>query len=307
MLVRPATFGFDPETAETNAFQERDEHAEAAHSTELAQREFDAFASTLRAAGIPVLVFQDDPGPPKPNAVFPNNWVSFHADGTVILYPMATASRRIEVRTDWIESLQRDHGFRVERILDWQDEAASGRSLEGTGSLVLDRERRIAYAALSPRTDLHLARRFAETMGYELIAFHATGPDGVAIYHTNVLLSVGPTVALVCSEAIQDSSERARLSESLGVDGRLVIQLSWSQLCGFAGNALEVQRQGRRPALVMSSRAKEVLQGPEMENIEERLDVAHSPIPTIERLGGGSARCMVGAVHLPTGSLGSQG
>ncbi|MFT5048784.1 MAG: hypothetical protein ACI8QZ_000171 [Chlamydiales bacterium] len=299
MMVRPACFGYDEETAATNAFQLRAQGGSAERSAQVARDEFDGLVDRLRDADVPVIVFEDTPEPVKPGAVFPNNWVSFHGDGTVVLYPMATPGRRAEVQLPWIEGLGGEHGFRIDQVIDWRPQAEHGRFLEGTGSLVLDRARKQAYASLSPRTDLVLARQFANTLGYELISFRAVDPGRAPIYHTNVLLSVGPTVALACFEAIPDRSERGLLRERLGAGERIVIDLTWDQLCGFAGNVLEVRRASGLPVLVMSSRAREVLAGAGLEALEGRVQVVHAPIPCIERLGGGSARCMIAAIHLP--------
>jgi len=299
MMVRPACFGFDEETAATNAFQVRGAGGTSEEVAERARGEFDGLVARLRGAAVPVIVFDDTPDPVKPGAVFPNNWVSFHEDGTVVLYPMATPGRRAEVNLGWVEDLGRESGFRIERLIDWRAEAEHGRFLEGTGSLVLDRSQRLAYAAISPRTDLALARQFAQTLNFELIPFRAVDRDGTAIYHTNVLLSVGPTVAFVCFDAIPDRSERAQLRERLDDGVRIVVDLTWEQLCGFAGNVLEVRRATGLPVLVMSSCAHSVISDAVLESLASRVEIVTSPIPCIERLGGGSARCMVAAIHLP--------
>ena len=298
MMVRPAAFGFDEETAVTNRFQERGAGETGAGGVAaLARDEFDGLVRALREAGVEVLAFEDTPDPPRPSSVFPNNWISFHGDGTVVLYPMATESRRLEVRPEWIEELAAT-GFRVERTLDLRV-GATGRALEGTGSLVLDRDRRLAFAALSPRTDPELVRAFAEELDYEPVTFRAEDPGGVPVYHTNVVLSVGPSVALACFDCIPDPAERALLREHLLADDRLVIELNWDQILSFAGNALEVSRAAQRPALVLSAAAHSSLTPEQLEALEQRVDPISSPLTTIERLGGGSARCMVAAIHLP--------
>ena len=297
LLVRPASFGFDEETALSNRFQERG--SDEADSASLAREEFDKFLEGLRTAGITAIVKEDSPEPVKPSAVFPNNWISFHADGTVVLYPMATESRRLEVRPEWVEEIAAARGLRVRRVLDLRVGAPADAFLEGTGSLVLDRTARVAFAALSPRTDTDLVTRFASELGYEPLCFRAVDPGGVPIYHTNVMLSVGSSVALVCYESIPDLDERRRLAQRLETGQRIVLELTWEQVCAFAGNALEVDRPETRPALVLSERAKEALSEAQRRTLEGRIELVSTPLETIERLGGGSARCMVAAIHLP--------
>lgn len=288
LMVRPARFGCNPETAATNAFQESvlGESAQAVQAAALA--EFDAFADALRSAGVEVHVVQDQPNPETPDAVFPNNWISFHAGRRVVLYPMQSALRRQEVRAD-VQQL-----FGSSDVLDLTGFAASGRFLEGTGSLVLDRDHKIAFACRSERTDAELAREVCEHLGYELVLFDAVDAGGRAIYHTNVMLSVGTSVAIVCSPAIAPA-ERTYVLSRLGERGRDVIDISLAQMGCFLGNALVLQ--GREGALIALSRSAESALEPEQrERLAQHGALVAADLATIERYGGGSARCMLAEV-----------
>ena len=307
LLVRPATFGFNPETAPTNAFQRAPGADDSATSSPVvaaesaagiaarARAEFDGFAEQLRGAGLRVLVF-DDPGtPPTPDAVFPNNWVSFHPGGRVVLYPMLAPRRRAERRPAIFELLAAQ-GHSYPRRLDLSADEARGEFLEGTGSLVLDRRRRVAYAAISPRTHPAAVRAWASAMGYEPFLFTALDAAGATIYHTNVLLSVGQTVAVACFDALPNAAERAALRERLATDGRLVLAISHAQLAAFAGNMLQVQPPGRAPLLLLSAQAWESLLPAQQAVLRARTEILTARLETIERYGGGSARCMVAEV-----------
>ena len=295
LLVRPAAFGFNPETAATNAFQAVAATDELATIAARAGAEFDAFAHQLRGAGLRVIVFQDPGTPPTPDALFPNNWVSFHPGGRAVLYPMLALNRRAERRPAVLDLLA-DHGLPYPTVLDLSASEARGEFLEGTGSLVLDRARRVAYAAISPRTHPAAVRAWAVRMGYEPFIFTATDGAGTPIYHTNVLLSVGQTVAVACFEALPDAGERAALHEHLAAEGRLVLPISFAQLQEFSGNMLQVQPAGRGPLLVLSARAWAALDAGQQAALRARTEVLTAPLDTIERYGGGSARCMVAEV-----------
>jgi hypothetical protein len=312
-MVRPAGFGYNPETAASNAFQSPTlepgsagsgadaRRAPAVHARavqELALGEFDGLVRTLRGAGIEVIVAEDTAEPPKPDAVFPNNWVSFHHDGTVVLYPMMAPSRRLERREELLRQVVLQGGFATTRTVDLSHREASAKYLEGTGSLVLDRVNRIAFACLSPRTDLDVLGEFAQMLDYELATFEASDGGGAAVYHTNVLMAIGTEFAVLCAEAIGDARHRAALSARLRATGRTLLEISVPQMRNFAGNILEL-RSPAGPVIVMSSRAWASFGAAERRLLEGHGAVLTAPIPTIETLGGGGVRCMLAEIHLP--------
>ncbi|MDE2295514.1 MAG: amidinotransferase [Gammaproteobacteria bacterium] len=299
LMVRPACFGFNAETAESNAFQHRPSPAAApAAPRTAALAEFDTVVSALRRAGVEVIVAEDTPDPPKPDAVFPNNWVSFHRDGRVVFYPMQAPSRRAERREALIAELVRTHGFSIYGTEDLSYREAEGKFLEGTGSLVLDRAARVAYACLSPRTDLDVLGEFAQRLGYEPVAFEAVDRQGRPIYHTNVLMAVGSEFAVVCAEAIPDPRQRAGVLSRLAATGHGVVEITHAQMASFAGNCLELSPpQGR--LVVMSEAAWTSLRDGQREALQRQGAVLRVAIPTIERVGGGGIRCMLAEVHLP--------
>jgi hypothetical protein len=298
LMVRPRHFGFNAETASTNAFQQAGGSDTAAAQ---ALAEFDALAAALAAEGVAVCVAQDS-DPPKPDAIFPNNWVSFHADGTVVLYPMQAVSRRAERRESVIETVARETGFQVRRTLDLTHHEKDGRFLEGTGSLVLDHVSRVAYACRSPRTDADVAREWAAALGYSLELFTATDARGTPIYHTNVLMNVGSRAAVVAHDNIA-AADRERVAERLHASGRDVVAISDAEMNAFAGNMLEVgswdEHLGDFRILVMSRSARRALEPAKYARLSASVDsVVAAPIETIERHGGGSVRCMLAEVFL---------
>jgi hypothetical protein len=294
-MVEPAAFGFNAETAVTNRFQQAS-HLPAAATAAEALAEFHALAAALRAAGIDVAIAADSPEPVKPDAVFPNNWVSFHADGTVVLYPMCNPTRRAERREPVIDAVKRQLGFVERRRLDLSGEEKHGRFLEGTGSLVLDSRARIAYACRSPRTDEALVNEWARLMDYEPCVFDAATADGTPVYHTNVLLWIGERIAGAGLAWIPDG-QRPALQARLQVRDRHLLTLTPGQLQRFAGNMLEVRAASGERHLVMSTSASASLDATQRALLDEvgsrPLPVA---VPTIERLGGGSVRCMLAEV-----------
>jgi len=292
-LVRPASFGFNAQTAATNVFQSAEGTATAAG---LAVAEFDVLVQQLRHANIGVCVVDDSPEPPKPDAVFPNNWVSFHADGTVVLYPMLTVNRRAERRLDLIEQVCAQLGFEIRRHIDLSHFETQGRYLEGTGSLVLDHLQRIAYANRSARTDEGLVRHWCQIMDYEPLVFDAATPDGLPVYHTNVLLWIGERSAGVGLEWIA-AHDRDRVLTSLQASGRSVALLPGAALQQFAGNMLELRSHSGGTVLVMSASAAAALPVATLAQLRERSDaLCIAAVPTIERIGGGSVRCMLAEV-----------
>jgi hypothetical protein len=299
MMIRPAAFAGNPQTQASNSFQDRDAGAiDAAHQA-AALREFEGLATALDKAGVAIHVFEDTLEPHTPDSIFPNNWVSFHADGAVVLYPMMAENRRLERRLDVIEALSAKHGFRTSRVIDLTRHEQTGRYLEGTGSLVLDRVHRVAYACVSPRTDLDVLGDFAQQLDYDIVAFEAHDANGAAIYHTNVLMSVGERFAAVCTSAIRED-ERAAVLDTLQKSGRAIVELTLEQMAAFAGNMLEIGSSRTGSVVAMSERALDALTPAQRKTLESNAGaIVATAIPTIERLGGGSVRCMLAEVHLP--------
>jgi hypothetical protein len=301
LMVRPARFGHNPETAASNALQ-ADAAALAGTSGnclgELALREFDAVAAALQASGVAVMVADDSAAPAKPDALFPNNWVSFHRDGTVVLYPMMAPNRRLERREEIVQQVVSKGGFRTSRTVDLSHREAEGLYLEGTGSLVLDRAHGVAYAGLSPRTDLDVLGEFAQQLDFELVAFDARDAAGRAIYHTNVMMSVGATFAVVCTAAIDEPAQRSAVVEKLRSSDHEVIDISWQQMTRFAANVLQLQGASG-PVLALSTTALESFSLAERRRLERHAELIAVGIPVIERVGGGGVRCMLAEIHLP--------
>ncbi len=302
LMVRPAAFDYNPETAGSNRMQQQAGFASST-ARELARSEFDDMARILRGEGVRVCVSEDTPEPPKPDAVFPNNWVSFHADGTVVLYPMQADSRRRERRQAVVEQAMDELGFKARRTLDLTHHETEGHFLEGTGSLVLDRAHRVAYACRSPRTHGAVLDEWSRELGYEPLLFAAEDRQGVPFYHTNVMLSIGARFAVVAAESIV-SGDRQRVLERLAASGREVIQVGHAEVEGFAANVLELaswdEALGDCGVLVMSSTARQVLGPNPFARLAACTDtVVIVPVPTIERLGGGSVRCMLAEVFSP--------
>lgn len=299
-MVRPVRFHSNPLTAASNRFQGQTELS-AEEQQRAALAEFEGLVAALEHAGIEVVVVDDTEEPPTPDAIFPNNWVTFHSDGTVVLYPMEAVNRRTERRHDIIDLLVSRYGFHVKRVLDLSPHERYGHYLEGTGSLVLDRVNRVAYACLSTRTHLDALGDFAQQLDYEICAFDAVDRNGVPIYHTNVLMNVGEELAVVCLEAIPDDKQREALLESLASSGHTVVDLSYDQLESFAGNMLELRSTTGRRILAMSGQARNSLDERQLRIIEAHDTVVSSPIDRIEASAGGSVRCMLAEIHLPRG------
>lgn len=296
LMIRPASFCANLQTAKTNRFQNPD--ADEASAQAAAAAEFDSLANVLSKAGARVHLFEDTPHPETPDALFPNNWVSFHADATTTLYPMLAENRRLERRIDILQHLSAT-GFRTKRVVDLTTNEQDGIFLEGTGSMVLDRTNRIAFAGLSPRTHLDALGEFAQQLDYDLVTFDTADAQGAPIYHTNVLMSIGRNFAIVCAEAIK-SDQRSNVLDALETTGRNVIEISLTQMSNFAGNVLELASATGGHFVAMSSRAEKSLLPAQIERLNALSGrVVSSPIPTIETLGGGSVRCMLAEIHLP--------
>jgi hypothetical protein len=297
LMIRPVNFAGNPQTLASNRFQSESQIA-AAEAQVAAAREFDGLADTLTKAGVHVHAFADTPEPHTPDSIFPNNWVSFHADGSVVLYPMLAENRRQERRADLLERLSVELGFRITRILDLTAHERDSKFLEGTGSLVLDRVNRIAYACISPRTDVDVLGDFAQQLDYEVVAFEAQDRGGTAIYHTNVLMCIGTHFAAVCSACIRED-ERDAVVGALRTTGHEIVDLSLEQLSEFAGNMLELRSTRGEPLIAMSQRALDSLSPQQRATLGRSGALIAAAIPTIETLGGGSVRCMLAEIHLP--------
>jgi hypothetical protein len=295
MMVRPSRFFPNPETASDNTFQRRIAAAEYNRVGTDAREEFDRAVDSLSAAGVHVHVIDDTPSPPKPDAVFPNNWFSTHHDGRVVLYPMHAPSRRAERRADLIGKLRGN--YRVIEVVDYTFFEGRGLALEGTGSLVLDHLARIAYVSLSNRTDVEPLHKFCADFSYEPITFTSSDADGQPIYHTNVMMCLGTEFALIGLETIDDLAQRAKIRKCLEASKRTVIELSREQIANFAGNALELHNEKNR-LLVLSARAEAILSDEQRTTLARFAQLLPLSLPTIE-LAGGSARCMLASIHLP--------
>jgi hypothetical protein len=305
LMIRPVRFQSNPNTADSNKFQGKT-GATPDEQQAAAAVEFEGIAAALTRHGIRVICFDDTPEPHTPDAIFPNNWVSFHADGTVVLYPMLAVNRRTERRPDIIDALADRHGFEVRQIIDLSQHESDGHFLEGTGSMVLDRSNRIAYACLSPRTHLDVLGDFAQRMDYEVVAFDAVDRDGAAIYHTNVLMNVGKSLAVICDEAIPDTGQRDAILKSLTASGHEVVSLTMHQLEAFAGNMLELKTPAGDSLIAMSEQARRSLADKQLATIEKHATIVSAPIDNIENSAGGSVRCMLAEIHLPSASSASR-
>jgi hypothetical protein len=298
MMIRPAAFDYNPQTAQSNRMQVASGPS-SANVAGLALAEFDAAVAGLRSAGVPVCVVADEPVPPKPDAVFPNNWVSWHADGTVVLYPMQAPNRRLERRPASLESIAERCRYRIARVLDLSPFEAQGRYLEGTGSLVLDHVTRQAFACRSLRTDEGLVRQWADQLGYTPVVFDAVDEAGVAYYHTNVILSIGQKLAVVASEAIAPE-DRERVLTALAAGSRELIEIDRAAVVAFAGNMLELLSAEGRRVYALSARVRDALPKADWDRLAAGTDqLLELAIPTLERIGGGSVRCMLAEVFSP--------
>ena len=294
MLVRPAGFGFHAEAAASNVF------ATSSRDPEIPTRalaEFDELARRLTDAGIELLFLEDQPDPARPDAIFPNNWVSFHADGTVVLYPMATEARRLERNVDALKALLAAARFDVRRIVDLSFHERQGRFLEGTGSLVLDRPGRRAFANLSPRTDAHVIADFDDRLDYSTLVFDAHDRSGRPIYHTNVMMSFGARFAVLCPDALSEDY-RAVLVDEIEAGGRAIIKVDYDQMQQFACNLIELKGQSGA-VIALSSTARRSYRPDQLRVLESFGELIDADIPIIETVGGGSVRCIMTDIHLP--------
>jgi hypothetical protein len=295
LMIRPARFYPNPETAADNPFQ-RDSDLGSDALTLMARKEFDAAVQTLRAAGVNVHVFEDTAEPEKPDAVFPNNWISTHHDGRIALFPMYSALRQRERRQDIVEELRRD--YRVTKVIDYSAFEDEGCCLEGTGSLVLDHRNKIAYVSLSNRSNPKVIQRFADDFNYEPVTFTSIGSNGQPVYHTNVMMCIGTAFAMVGLEMIPNKAERQQVRARLERTGKEIVELSVDQIANFAGNAIELHNEGGEKLLMLSGSADRALTEQQRETLSRYARLVPLELPTIE-LGGGSARCMMATIHLP--------
>lgn len=297
LMVEPVAFGFNPETAVNNYFQQQDKMS-AAEIQRLALAEFSAMVKQLQDKGIHVIVVKDTSEPHTPDSIFPNNWISFHENGRIVIYPMFAENRRKERRREIIQFIV-DQGYRISKEADYSVFEKNNRFLEGTGSMVLDRENKIAYAALSERTDKALLLQFCNDFGYRAICFSANQTvegQRLPVYHTNVMLCVADKYAVICLDSIDDARERKYVTESLRKTGKEIVEISEKQMHCFAGNMLQVQNQEGRMFLVMSETAFGSLNNDQMTKLKSYNELIVVAVPTIEKYGGGSVRCMMAEV-----------
>ncbi|MBS1662397.1 MAG: amidinotransferase [Bacteroidetes bacterium] len=292
LMIRPVNFSFNAETAVNNAFQS----AATEDAQQRALQEFEGFVAILKENGVDVTVIDDTPDPYTPDSIFPNNWISFHEGGTICLYPMYAANRRKERKPGVLDQLSRK--FRIQNTLDFSGYEAQGLFLEGTGSMVLDRDQRIAYACLSPRTDKQVLLDFCEKMGYRPELFTAVDGKGQAIYHTNVVMCVADRYVVVCLDSVPDPVEHESLMRTIRNSGKEIVPITLSQMNQFAGNMLQVQSGKGEKLLVMSSQAYHSLNPEQVVRLTGYNRILHAQLTTIETNGGGSARCMLAEIHL---------
>ena len=296
LMIEPAAFGFNAETAQNNYFQVNSENAETQNR---ALQEFNNFVEKLRSKGINVITMKDTLEPHTPDSIFPNNWISMHQDGTVVLYPMCAVNRRWERRNDILEILKRN--FSVKEIIDLSAPENDGKFLEGTGSMIFDHDKKIAYGSVSLRLDEPLFREFCEKFGFEPVVFHSyqtANNERLPIYHTNVMMCVADQFVVICLDCIDDETERVKVVNAIVNSGKEIIEISEEQMQQFAGNMLQVQNSEGKKFLVMSQSAYQSLTPEQILNIEKYSEIIYSDLETIETNGGGSARCMLAEVFL---------
>ncbi|HEX8607365.1 MAG TPA: arginine deiminase-related protein [Pedobacter sp.] len=292
-MVRPVDFKFNPQTAENNKFQQEtgEENVQ-----EKAIREFDAFVTTLRENDLDVTVIDDTLQPETPDSIFPNNWISTDDTGRVFLYPMFSENRRFERRADIIETLGKK--FEISGVIDLSSHELKNAFLEGTGSMVLDRSEKIAYACLSPRTDEIVIAVFCEHTGFKSLLFNAVDGSGFPIYHTNVMMCIAEQFAVICLDAITNPGEKDLVVKSLETSGKEVISITMDQMNHFAGNMLQVRNKNEEPLLILSKQAFNSLTKVQIDRLEKYNRIVSAALYTIEKPGGGSARCMLAEIHL---------
>ena len=296
LMIEPVAFGFNEQTAVNNYFQVQQE----GNVQEEALKEFNAFVEKLRAKDINVITIKDTLEPKTPDSIFPNNWVSFHADGKVVLYPMFAENRRLERRDDIINQIK--ERFNITEIIDYSEIENDNKFLEGTGSMIFDHDNKIAYGSVSLRLDEDLFRKFCSEFGFKPVVFHSyqtTGEQRLPIYHTNVMMCVADQFVVICLDCIDDESERNNVIETIKNSGKELIEISEDQMQNFAGNMLQVQNKSGEKFLVMSQSAYKSLNRDQVSAIEKYCEIIYSNLEVIETNGGGSARCMLAEIFLP--------
>lgn len=292
LMIRPIKFGFNQQTAESNTFQKNSKQTNVQHKALL---EFDAFVKILRSNGVRVTVIDDTPEPHTPDSIFPNNWISFHEDGSVFLYPMQAENRRLERKV--FNTIK--EAFEEIKLHDLSYFEQQNLFLEGTGSMVLDRQNKLAYACISPRTNPTVLAEFCRLSGYQAILFRAADQSGKAIYHTNVLMALSDQLAVICLDSISDNTEKRLVKEALQQSGKEIVAISLEQMNAFAGNMLQLKNRSDESLLVMSETAFLSLKEAQIKTLEKYSKLVHASLNTIETIGGGSARCMMAEVFLP--------
>lgn len=292
-MIRPAGFGYNPQTAESNAFQKTVDIGDA-KIQEKALLEFDEMTDRLKKLGIEVLIFLDSKEPHTPDAVFPNNWFSTHPDGRLCLYPMESETRRFERDGSIVDFLKKN--FDVTEVFDFSGLENKNQFLEGTGSLVLDHENKIAYASVSSRTNEKALHKWAIALGFDFVKFRSFDQNNTPIYHTNVMMCLGDNFAVVCLESISDETERSAVFKSLQETKKEIIEISFEQMENFAGNMLLLQNKSEENILVMSKRAFESLKNDQIEKLRSHAKLESFDIDIIEKCGGGSVRCMIAEI-----------
>jgi len=298
LMVRPIRFCYNRETAVDNAFM-KDNGLSFENTQAKACQEFDNYVSILQSKGIEVACFDDTIEPHKPDSIFPNNWISFHEDGTVVLYPMKAQNRRVERRTDIIEGLEKLHNFKIANKIDISMSEEQEKFLEGTGSIIFDYIHRIAYACISQRTDKVILDQIASKLNFRVHAFPSVDENGKEIYHTNVMMCLGERFAMVCAQSIPSEADRDALIQSLRGTGHEIVFLSLEQIRNFAGNALEVRNKEGKTFLIVSKAGYDSLTEEQKQIIQQYDEIIPIPLDTIETNGGGSARCMISDIRLP--------
>lgn len=296
LMIEPVAFGFNEQTAVNNYFQVQQEGNVQGE----ALKEFNAFVEKLRAKGINVITIKDTLEPKTPDSIFPNNWVSFHADGKVVLYPMFAENRRLERRDDIINQIKEQ--FEVTEVIDYSGAEKDNLFLEGTGSMIFDHDNKLAYGSVSLRLDEGLFRKFCSDFGFQPVVFHSyqtAGEERLPIYHTNVMMCVADQFVVICLDCIDDETERQNVVDSIKNSGKELIEISEDQMQNFAGNMLQVQNKSGEKFLVMSQSAYKSLDRDQVSAIEKYCEIIYSDLEVIETNGGGSARCMLAEIFLP--------
>jgi len=295
LMIRPVRFGYNAQTAVNNAFQVADANQQEVEKKAIA--EFDGFVEKLRNAHVDVTVVEDTPEPHTPDSLFPNNWISFHSNGTIVLYPMFAENRRLERKPTVLAAIK--NKFLIQQTEDMSVYENKQLYLEGTGSMVLDRDNRLAYACLSPRTNRQVLEDFCTRMNYTPVVFNSMDEKNQPIYHTNVMMCVADRYVVICLESIPDEKEKNNVIEKIKGSGKSIISIRLSQMNHFAGNMLQIENSSGEKILVMSSQAYESLSPNQINELSGFNKILHSSLHTIESNGGGSARCMMAEIHLP--------